>query len=185
MLPCHIYQRSKVEEFSEFGSRVVNVACKEDPARLGADYGAINCDVNDYDPQEKMSLYEVANFRVGDACNLPFGDSSFDILVLGEFLEHCPYESAVLALSEVKRVLTDKGKAVLTFPYDSRPKEVQHEPHLLVTWKHGITSWHQSVWDDESLERLLKEVGLRELPEHRSSVPYGFCVGAGVVLVKE
>jgi SAM-dependent methyltransferase len=179
MMPCHAYQREKAELL---GNHILNVACKEDPARLGKDLGAINCDVNDFDPQENLSLYEVPNFQVGDACDLPFGDKSFDVVVLGEFLEHCPYNAANLALYEAKRVLTSGGRIILTIPLDGRPKEVQHAPEHLVTWKHGITSWHQTVWEDALLAELLEEVGLEELPEHREEFEYGFCRGIGCVL---
>ena len=127
MLPCHHYQRDKAEHF---GGKLLTVACKEDPAKL-ADLGATNCDVNDYDPQERMSLYEVPNFVVGDAIDLPFEDHSFDTIVLGEFLEHCPHDAAVAALTEMKRVLTKSGHLLLTFPRAGRPKEVPPEPHLL------------------------------------------------------
>lgn len=182
MLPCHIYQRSMVEKY---GGPVLNVACKEDPARLAETYDAINCDVNDYDPQEQVSLYEIKNFQVGDACDLPFGDHSFDTVVLGEFLEHCPREAALLALREARRVISPGGRIILSFPLDYREKEVQHEPHLLVTWKHGITSWHHAIWTPDRFDPLIAEAGLREVVEDRRDIPYGWCDGVGTVLVRK
>jgi SAM-dependent methyltransferase len=168
-----------------FGGHILNVGCKEDPAELGATFGAINCDINEYDPQSELSLYTVPNFQVEDACNLSFGDKSFDLVVLGEFLEHCPEPAARLALTEASRVLTSNGHIVLTIPYDSRPKEVQHAKHLLVTWKHGITSWHQTVWMDDKLLPLLNSLGLREITSHRKNLNYGFCQGVGIVVEKK
>jgi len=171
------FQRSSV---SKYGGVILNVACKEDPAKLGQDFGAINCDVNDYDPQERISLYDVPNFQIGDACALPFDDKSFDTLVMGEFLEHCPVEAAKQALSEAFRVLRSFGKLILTIPYDSRPPEVQHIPELLVTWKHGITSWHQTVWTDDLFLPLLSGAGFSQL--HSEPINYGFCNGVGKIL---
>jgi SAM-dependent methyltransferase len=179
MLPCHLYQRAKVEHF---GGLVLNIACKEDPACLGEDFGAINCDLHDFDPQEKLSLYEVKNFVVGDALDLPFGDASFDTLVLGEFLEHCPFEAARTSLLECKRVMIPSGRIIVTVPLDGRPPEQQHAPHLLSTWKHGITSWHQTVWVDDLFEKLVGSVSLSEVSEHRQELNYGFCRGFGTVL---
>lgn len=174
--PHHQYQRHMCQLL---GGDILNVACKEDPAHLGTDFGAVNCDVNDYDPQEQLSLYDVPNFQVGDACELPFDNESFDVVVAGEFLEHCPKDAALKALSEFSRVLNKNGHIVVTYPLDARPPEHQHAPHLLVTWKHGITSWHQSVWTDELLEPLLQELRLEELGVHRRDLDYSFCKGFG------
>jgi len=180
-MPCHDYQRRKCAELRP----VVNVGCKEDPAKLGRDFDAVNCDINDYDPQERLSLYEVPNFVRADACALPFDDESFEVAVVGEMLEHCPFDAAVLVLLEACRVIRPSGRIVVTIPLDSRPPEVQHEPHLLTVWEHGITSWHQTVWTDSMFRSLLQKTHLQEIEAHREELEYGFCRGFGAVLVKD
>lgn len=183
MLPCHIYQRKMCEVVG--AKPFLNGAAKEDPAKLGTLYDAVNLDVNDYDPQERISLYQIPNFVCGSLLNIPFGDSTFGTVVLGEILEHCPPASADRIMQEVKRVLRDDGRVVVTVPLDSRPPEVQHEPHLLITWEGGITSWHQTVWTDDKFTDLLERNGFEEIPEFRETLHYGFCSGTGAVLRKK
>jgi SAM-dependent methyltransferase len=180
MLPCHQYQLAKCRELEL--RPVLNVACKEDPPGLGKHVDAVNLDINDYDPQERLNLYSIPNFQVGSALDIPFADDHFGIVVLGEFIEHCKFPEAKRALIESRRVCRSGGFIVMTFPLDGRPKEVQHAPHLLVVWEDDITSWHQTVWENELFQRLLDECKMRELSEHRKQLEYGFCQGWGVVV---
>jgi len=181
-LECHLYQRKMVQQVNL--SPVLNGACKENPAKLALNAGDVNLDVNDYDPQERMSLYQVPNFVCGSLLNIPFANSSFGTVVLGEVLEHCPPAAADRIMQETRRVLRDDGRVVVTIPLDPRPPEVQHEPHLLITWEGGITSWHQTVWDDAKFAELLERNGFQEIPEFRETLFYGFCSGTGAVLRK-
>ena len=183
MLECHQYQRRAVQTVNK--QPVLNGACKENPAQLALQPGDVNLDVNDYDPQERVSLYQIPNFICGSLLNIPLGDSTFGTIVLGEILEHCPPASADRIMQEVKRVLRDDGRVVVTVPLVSRPPEVQHEPHLLITWEGGITSWHQTVWTDDKFTDLLERNGFEELPEFRETLNYGFCSGTGAILRKK
>jgi SAM-dependent methyltransferase len=164
---------------------ILNAACKENPAQLALQPGDVNLDVNDYDPQERISLYQIPNFVCGSLLNIPFGDSHFGTVVLGEILEHCPTAAADRIMQEAKRVLQDEGRIEVSIPLDPRPPEVQLEPQLLITWEGGITSWHQNVWSDDKFADLLARNGLEELPEFRETLHYGFCSGTGAVLRKK
>lgn len=155
-MPCHDYQRRMVNESS---APILNAASKEDPGNLGRDYNATNLDIEDYDIETKTSLYSIPNFVRGSALNLPFPDGKFGCVVLGEFLEHCFYEDALLALQEAHRVLRKDGRLVLTFPQDNRPKEIQRSPDQLRVYESRITSWHQTVWTWPDLHRLFAESG--------------------------
>lgn len=69
-----------------------------------------------------MDLMEYPNMnqtKIGNAEELwPFEDKEFDIIILGEILEHLSKDYQ--ALEEAKRVLKDDGKLVVTVPfYDS------------------------------------------------------------------
>lgn len=177
------YQRAKVAQCE---GRVLNAACKEDPARLGRDFDAVNLDIESYDPHTGTKYENLPNFVQASVYELPFEDESFDMIVLGEFIEHCNETAVRDALLSLKRVLKNDGRLVMTYPYDDRPREVQHSADKLVVWdeKYGITSWHQSVWTDDLLLPILDQTGF-----DRVSVDvlcYGFCPeGRGCVLVKK
>lgn len=162
---------------------ILNIASKEDPAGLGASYGAINLDLLDYDPHTQRDLTTIPNFVKGSALDLPFKDEEFPTCVLGEFLEHCTVEAGTKAVQEAWRVLRPKGKLILTFPLDSRPKDQQHAQQFLVTWDPaGITAWHQTVWEDPMLDNLFSENGF--VVEIKTALDYGWAKGWGILLRK-
>lgn len=167
VISCHEYQK---EHAAHLPTRIVNIACKEDPAGLGKAVDAVNVDLLEYDPHTNTDLRKLPNFQAGDALALPFKDGEFGGAVLGEFIEHCRPEIAYKALMEAKRVTRKGRQIILTFPIDPRPPEVQHPKHLLIEWDEGITSWHQTVWDDEKLDRLLEATRLK--PIHRAHLSY-------------
>ena len=179
-MPCHQYQRDKVLDLCGglYETKVLNVASKEDPAHLGRDFAAVNLDIEDFDIETRTNLYTVPNFIQGTATDLPFPDETFNIVVIGELLEHCLMSAAIKVLSEAKRVLRHEGSIVLTFPKDSRDKRVQRPPHELREYEDGITSWHQVVWDTEQLKDLLHRAAL-EVSDH-TLIRYAVCDHAGV-----
>jgi SAM-dependent methyltransferase len=160
----------------------LNAACKEDPAHLGIKYNAINLDITDHCYFSNTDLKTLRNYVQGDVLNLraTFEEKHFPTIVLGEFLEHCVPAAAKQALISVREVLTDDGVLVVTYPLDDRPKEVQHALHMLVSTVegdtgHDITTYHQTVWDAESLDALLKETGW--VIEQKQPLHYGFLPG--------
>src|SRR3989344_9047987 len=58
--------------------------------------------------------YPKIDFRVGSAEDLPFGDKLFDVVILGDVLEHVNNETK--SLNEIHRVLKPKGILILTAP---------------------------------------------------------------------
>lgn len=183
MLPCHDYQRLKTSHFEELGLRpVLNGACKENNAQLALREGDVNLDVNDWDPQEKFSLYDLPNFVQASLLDIPFPAKQFGVVVLGEILEHAPWHAALKIMQETRRVLKDDGRVVLTIPLDRREPEGQHEQ--MITWEGGITNYHQTVWEPQLWNMLLSQSEFVELAEHRQVLNYGFCEGFGAVLRK-
>jgi SAM-dependent methyltransferase len=51
---------------------------------------------------------------LADACNLPFVDKSFETIVATEILEHLEYPRK--AVEEIRRVLKNEGRAVMSVP---------------------------------------------------------------------
>ncbi|MBY0493894.1 MAG: class I SAM-dependent methyltransferase [Cyanobacteria bacterium] len=79
----------------------------------------------------RARLQDVAtrcSFSCGDVQNLPLTDSTFDLVIASEVLEHVPHLER--ALSEIRRVLRPGGKALLTVPLRSRTAFHLHELDL-------------------------------------------------------
>jgi|LGOV01.1.fsa_nt_gb ubiquinone/menaquinone biosynthesis C-methylase UbiE len=57
-----------------------------------------------------------AKFVVGTCTNIPFSDESFDIIVASEVIEHVSYNDGKVFLKEARRVLTPKGKIIISTP---------------------------------------------------------------------
>ncbi len=175
MNAAHRWQRKGCEDAPK---PILNAACKEDPAHLGGDYGAINLDIWTFDEQTKIPLSQIPNFQQGDVLDMKaFEDGHFGTIVLGEFLEHCVPAVAKVALLECKRVLKDDGRFVITFPLDGRPAKAQHAEKLLKVivegeTGHDITVWHQTVWEEDMILPLFEECGFEVVS--RESIPYGF-----------
>jgi predicted SAM-dependent methyltransferase len=168
MLPYIAYQREMCEKCPR---PILNVGCKEDPARLGTDFNATNVDCCDFDIQEGINLYSVPNFQVASILDLPFPDQSFGTIVLGDVLEHGTYDLSLVGLKECWRVLMDNGWLVCTVPQDARPKELNHAPEHLVTYPGGFTSYHH-YWSDEDISRLFKEAGVEVDPTKTRRLRY-------------
>src|SRR6266581_8192818 len=65
-----------------------------------------------------QEIYKGCDYRVDDLYALNFPDSSFDVVVMREVIEH--FRAPEQAVLEVKRVLRPTGRYVLTTPnYDS------------------------------------------------------------------
>lgn len=62
--------------------------------------------------------------RQGDAAALPFGDESFDSVLLGDVIEHL--EDPQPALAEARRVLTLGGRLYITTPPEATPVRPYH-----------------------------------------------------------
>jgi ubiquinone/menaquinone biosynthesis C-methylase UbiE len=60
------------------------------------------------------------DFRVGNALELPFEDSSFDKVVAADFIEHITHEEKVIFCNEMFRVLKPGGTAVVFTPNNIR-----------------------------------------------------------------
>ena len=165
------------------------MASKEDPAHLATDFDAINVDIEDFDIETNTNLYDVPNFVAGSALDLPFEDSTFKHVVLGEFLEHCTEEAARKALTEAMRVLVDGGVITLTLPHDTRPPLMQRRAKEIREYCEGVTSWHQTAWHDDDLRSLFRSLNLdilifRGLRYAVCDSPNNECFGFGILVQK-
>ena len=87
-------------------------------AKMAVEAGA---SVTGIDPSPKAVLKAKAQvpgarFDIGTAEKLPYGDASFDMVVMVNSLHHVPIPAMELALSEASRVLNARGYLVVVEP---------------------------------------------------------------------
>ncbi len=85
-----------------------------------SDLELFGCDISQkaIDLAKENKQYTI-DYRVAEAGELPYGDNSFDVVVMMDVLEHL--EDMEAALKEVKRVLKDKGTFHLLVPCEVNP----------------------------------------------------------------
>jgi len=103
---------------------------------------------------------------LGDACRLPYGDASFDKVLLSEVLEHLGDDLG--AVREAWRVLRHRGTLVVTVPYGRYP--FLYDP---INWTcervagrairrgplSGAWMGHHRLYDVAGIQRLTEEAG--------------------------
>lgn len=89
----------------------------------------------------------------GDACTLPFPDETFDLILATDIIEHVD-EDAV-AVKEIRRVLKNKGKALITVPAFPSLWGLQDEK-----------SFHKRRYRRKNLLNLIQNSGLKILEHH-------------------
>ncbi|MCR8895733.1 class I SAM-dependent methyltransferase [Gordonia sp. GONU] len=95
-----------------------------------------------------------ARAEVGDALRLPYADSSFDVVLMSEILEHIPGDEG--AISEMVRVLKPGGVAAVTVP--------RYWPEK-VCWAlsdeyHEVEGGHVRIYKASELAGKLRTAGL-------------------------
>jgi len=106
-------------------------------------------------PDEKWCGKYESRFVIGDICNIPFNNNSFDTILAFEVLEHV--ENIDLALKELYRVA--RKNIIISVPNCSQPKIFQ---------KSGMAFHH---WVDRTHKQVFTELILRN-KLHQS----GFCI---------
>ncbi len=163
---AHEFQRHMVTRMSGSGERILNAACADDPAGLGQ-LGAVNLDVQVKEKHTGKDFSENKGFVEGSVFSIPFGDGEFDVVVLGEFLEHCTKERALDAVSECRRVLKSGGRMIMTVPLDARPASEQREypggEYQPFEYVPGVTCHHQTWWSNQMLRELRRQSRMVEL----------------------
>ena len=122
----------------------------------------IGCDIDEM----KIRVLNLHNTLVSDVHFLPFVNSFFDVVVLGEFVEHF-YNLSPL-LKEVARVTQSGGKVLLTTPnpygcprwfkhwlLPSNPASIQNFKNFLYSEDHLV------FWEPLSLCNILEQHQLR------------------------
>lgn len=92
------------------GARVLDIGGKKESKR-----GYF--DINQYGAKVKYVNIDSSTNPdiISDASHIPVSENSYDIIIMGELLEHVPEPLEVL--KEVRRILCPSGKALVTVPF--------------------------------------------------------------------
>ena len=107
-----------------------------------------------------------ASFSVADMRKLPFKDLKFDYAIMIASLHHLSKEEGEKALLELKRVLKNDGKALITVWNKLQPRFFFGKKQQYVKWKSGSKEdcnryyYFYNYWE---FKRLLKKVGFEIL----------------------
>ena len=136
-----------------YGGRVLNVGCKDDPANLRTIPGVVQIDKLSHDSFTNKNLNTLAGFINIDMFDYT-PEEPFDVVVLGEFLEHCTEEMFHKVIKQTVSFIKEGGVLILTTPQDGRDKYANHGPDESKYYEisPGIVSWHQLYITKEMLE---------------------------------
>lgn len=141
--------------------KILNVGCANDPARLSS----VVSDITNVDIREECPTFgkflEAKNFQLMDARELELPNNSFDVVVVGELLDHCDIESGVRIIQEAARVAKPNGSVIVTLAQDPRTPEKQLPENERFPWGGGATSWRQTYWHDDAIDKLFQTSGLQ------------------------
>ncbi|WP_298236980.1 class I SAM-dependent methyltransferase [uncultured Algibacter sp.] len=86
----------------------------------GIEYTACDLFPKEYNGKTKITK--------ADITKIPFEDNSFDFIICSHVLEHIPNDR--LAMSELYRVLSKKGDAILQVPIDYKRDKTYEDPNI-------------------------------------------------------
>lgn len=104
----------------------------------------------------------------GDITDLPFPSNNFDVVILSEVLEHI--DDDLKALEEIRRVLKNGGKLILTVPNKSYPflwdplnwiLEHFFSKHVKNGFWSGIWANHLRLYGREDITLIIKKAGFK------------------------
>ncbi|MEX1133748.1 MAG: methyltransferase domain-containing protein [Acidimicrobiia bacterium] len=134
------------------GFHVVGVDVQEDRIEYAL------CDLE----SESLATRDRVQFEVADAGDLPFGDATFDSVLLGEVIEHLLVPKRVLA--EASRVLKPGGRIVITTPFGL----LHHHDHRQTFFAddlYSLVSEFFGLRDAIVAERYFRIVGVKGAPD--------------------
>lgn len=139
---------------------ILDLGCGEVPTFLEETPAALRVG-SDFRIWEGWSVAaDSIDFVVADLSqgSLPFGDSSYDAVVMLAVLEHISEERIPCLLAEIRRVLTDAGRFVVTTPPPRTDRLLQPLARLRLANPDAVAE-HQQTFERADVHRLLTDAG--------------------------
>jgi len=154
--------------------KTLNVGCNADSSDLKSRGDVLNVDLYRTDPNTGCPI---PADEIVDARSLPFEDSSFDTVILGDILEHCQDGDAKKMIAEARRV--GRKKIIITFPEDYRGDDEQRKELHANTQNYvdDITGYHSLPMTRERMVRLIGKA-----PDWEENIRYIDTKGHGMVV---
>jgi SAM-dependent methyltransferase len=159
------------------GVRVLDVGCGAgrhafEAYRHGADVVALDQDVVELEQVAAMFAAMAAEGEIpsgaraevmkGDALALPYDDTSFDVVVAAEVLEHIPEDEQ--AMAEIARVVRPGGRVAVSVPR-WLPERICW---ALSREYHSVEGGHVRIYTRSALTAKLQAAGLRAYHHHHA-----------------
>lgn len=98
---------------------------------------------------KRLGIEKKFSYSVADAAEMPFADSSFDVVIMNDAMEHVrPPENVI---SEARRVLREGGRLYINFPPYGHPFGAHLSDVISIPWVHLF-------FDEETLIKAYKEL---------------------------
>ncbi|MCX6755954.1 MAG: class I SAM-dependent methyltransferase [Candidatus Nomurabacteria bacterium] len=114
----------------------------------------------DYEVENDVSFKNLTLMNLNYQGNLPFEDKKFDKIFLLAVYEHIPLESTVSLLIELKRVLKDNGKIVLTIPTPKGKSVMEFLAFKLGVISRAEIADHKKYYSKEDIHGDATKAGL-------------------------
>ena len=98
---------------------------------------------------KRLGLDKKFSYSIADAAEMPFEDSSFDVVIMNDAMEHVRPPEKVI--SEVRRVLREGGRLYINFPPYGHPFGAHLSDVISIPWVHLF-------FDEETLIKAYKEL---------------------------
>ena len=153
-------------QFKYAEGKILNIGCHDDSTGFKELLGAVNldrwikCPYTDLDIKADV----IADARE----SLPFTEK-FDSVIIGDMLEHLTEIDSIKVLVNAKKVLSDKGKIIITVPDDQRPSA------------ESITdgyNFHKPM-PRNAVEKLIRQVNMKI--QLYQPIDYTFAEGHGMI----
>jgi ubiquinone/menaquinone biosynthesis C-methylase UbiE/spore maturation protein CgeB len=153
------------------GQRVLDVGCSQGITCLLLGREGFDCTGVDIEEpavrraqqdleKEEPHVRERVRFLRADAARLPFEDGHFDTVLLCEILEHLTHPQRILL--EVRRVLKDGGKLVITVPYGLLAHQDHKRVFYHISLLETLQPWFRTTLLEALHSRQLVYCGLKD-----------------------